>query len=237
MAMAKRAQEKQAAEEEERKQKEAWENYHKKQEEWRHPAGSKPQVAGMQMKRSEAPRKSEIAPMKSVIKPIATQKPSSPKALSREQTNVLTEVKKPHNLTPMLNDAHKALHAKRVTKHLNKSLEAPIPKPYSKQVQKSLNEPVPKEMLDVLSGRPTQNPIPPFQDKGAKQSTALKRRRAFGNRATINFYEKLDKRRRDINQRLLQIIERVELERPITFKEKFDVLWNAGVSDKDHVQY
>ena len=137
----------------------------------------------------------------------------------------------------MLNDAHKALHAKRVTKHLNKSLEAPIPKPYSKQVQKSLNDPVPKEMLDVLSGRPTQNPIPPFQDKGAKQSTALKRRRAFGNRATINFYEKLDKRRRDINQRLLQIIERVELERPITFKEKFDVLWNAGVSDKDHVQY
>jgi hypothetical protein len=52
MAMAKRAQEKQAAEEEERKQKEAWENYHKKQEEWRHPAASKPQVVGMQMKRS-----------------------------------------------------------------------------------------------------------------------------------------------------------------------------------------
>lgn len=134
MAMAKRAQEKQAAEEEEKKQKEAWENYHKRQEEWRHPTGSKPQVAGqrsMQMKKSEAKSKSEIATMKSVIKPMPTQKPSSPKAASREQINIITEVKK-HNLTPMLNDAHKALHAKRVTKHLNKSLEAPIPKPYSK---------------------------------------------------------------------------------------------------------
>jgi hypothetical protein len=59
----------------------------------------------------------------------------------------------------------------------------------------------------------------------------------LGTELPPHFYEKLDKRRRDINQRLLQIIERVELERPITFKEKFDVLWNAGVSDKDHVQY
>jgi hypothetical protein len=190
------------------------------------------------MKKSETTSKSEIGPQKSVIKPIPTQKPSSPpKAESREQQiNVLTAPKK-HNLTPIINDAHKALHAKRVTNHLNKSLEAPIPKPHSKLVQKSLNDPVPKEMLDVLSGRPTKNPIPAFQDKGTKQGTALRRHRAFGNRAPPNFYEKLDKRRRDINQRLLQIIERVELERPITFKEKFDVLWNAGVSDKDHVQY
>lgn len=137
----------------------------------------------------------------------------------------------------MVDDAHKDLHAKRVKNHLNKSLEAPIAKPNSKVVQKSLNDPVPKEMLDNLSGRPTKNPIPAFQDKGTKLRTAMRALRAFGNRAPPNFYEKLDKRRRDINQRLLQIIERVELERPITFKEKFDVLWNAGVSDKDHVQY
>ena len=35
----------------------------------------------------------------------------------------------------------------------------------------------------------------------------------------------------------MQILERVELERPITFREKFDILWNAGVTDKDLIQH
>lgn len=48
----------------------------------------------------------------------------------------------------------------------------------------------------------------------------------------------MDKRRNEINERLLKVLERVELERPITFREKFDVLWNAGSSqDKDVVQH
>lgn len=51
-----------------------------------------------------------------------------------------------------------------------------------------------------------------------------KKRRKLRNRK--NYYERLEKRRVDINERMLKILERVELDRPILLKEKFEVLWN-----------
>ena len=123
-----------------------------------------------------------------------------------------------------------------MTQRLNTSLEAPIKNP--KRVQHSLlHDPVPKEMLDALAGRPTTHIIQPLS---TDYRSTRKHKRKTGCTSVIksNFYEQLEKRRRSINDRLLKILERVELERPITFKEKFDVLWNAGgVADKDAVSH
>lgn len=41
-----------------------------------------------------------------------------------------------------------------------------------------------------------------------------------------NYYQSLEAKRSKINQKMLKILERVDLDRPILIKEKFDVLWN-----------
>eukprot|EP00347_Sterkiella_histriomuscorum_P004806 403359026 len=41
-----------------------------------------------------------------------------------------------------------------------------------------------------------------------------------------NYYEVIENKRKGINDRLLKVLERVDLDRPILLKEKFDILWN-----------
>ncbi|CDW77854.1 UNKNOWN [Stylonychia lemnae] len=53
-----------------------------------------------------------------------------------------------------------------------------------------------------------------------------------------NYYDKIDLKRKKINDKLLKILERVDLDRPILLKEKFDVLWNFDeiFAEKDIIQ-
>ena len=36
----------------------------------------------------------------------------------------------------------------------------------------------------------------------------------------------IDSRRKGVNEKLIKVLERVDLDRPILLREKFDVLWN-----------
>ncbi len=82
---------------------------------------------------------------------------------------------------------------------------------------------------------------------GLPESTAqekLKRKRKAKKRITDpskapKFYEKLEKRRQFINEKLMRILERVELDRPIVLREKFKVLWNMdsqSAQDSKHMK-
>ena len=54
------------------------------------------------------------------------------------------------------------------------------------------------------------------------------------------FYEKLEARRNNINKKLLRILERVDLDRPIVLREKFKVLWNMDsqhASNSKHMKH
>lgn len=55
----------------------------------------------------------------------------------------------------------------------------------------------------------------------------------------VNYYEQIESKRKSINDNLLKILERVDLDRPILLKEKFDVLWNFDkqAAEKDIIQY
>lgn len=83
---------------------------------------------------------------------------------------------------------------------------------------------------------------------GLPESTAqekLKRKRKGRKRITDpskapKFYEKLEKRRQFINEKLMRILERVELDRPIVLREKFKVLWNMdsqSAQDSKHMKH
>ena len=91
----------------------------------------------------------------------------------------------------------------------------------NKETRALLNETMRMEQLDGLPETlPEEN-----------QKKKRKRRRARVNGAPPKFYEKLEARRNNINQKLLRILERVELDRPIVLREKFKVLWNM---DSNH---
>lgn len=52
-----------------------------------------------------------------------------------------------------------------------------------------------------------------------------KRKRVDRSSRVMNYYNKIEAKRRSINDNLLKVLERVDLDRPILLKEKFDVLW------------
>lgn len=53
-----------------------------------------------------------------------------------------------------------------------------------------------------------------------------------------NYYDQIESKRKKINDKLLKMLERVELDRPILLKEKFNVLWNFDeiYAEKDVIQ-
>ena len=55
----------------------------------------------------------------------------------------------------------------------------------------------------------------------------------------VNYYTKIETKRKNINDNLLKILERIDLDRPILLKEKFDVLWNFDKqgAEKDIIQH
>lgn len=85
-----------------------------------------------------------------------------------------------------------------------------------------------QELIDKLNpkvdGKNKQPKI--SEDNDDVDETKKKKRRRRRRRVLPNYYEKLDHRKADVNEKLLKILERVELDRPILFKEKFEVLWN-----------
>ncbi len=93
-----------------------------------------------------------------------------------------------------------------------------------------MHEPAKTEILDGLPESITQEKL--------KRKRKAKKRITDPSKAP-KFYEKLEKRRQFINEKLMRILERVELDRPIVLREKFKVLWNMdsqSAQDSKHMK-
>jgi hypothetical protein len=97
-------------------------------------------------------------------------------------------------------------------------------------VRDLMHEPAKTEILDGLPESITQEKL--------KRKRKAKKRITDPSKAP-KFYEKLEKRRQFINEKLMRILERVELDRPIVLREKFKVLWNMdsqSAQDSKHMK-
>jgi hypothetical protein len=93
-----------------------------------------------------------------------------------------------------------------------------------------MHEPAKTEILDGLPETTAQEKL--------KRKRKAKKRITDPSKAP-KFYEKLEKRRQFINEKLMRILERVELDRPIVLREKFKVLWNMdsqSAQDSKHMK-
>ena len=90
---------------------------------------------------------------------------------------------------------------------------------------------------DVVIPKELQDP-PPINKEGVEDEKNRRRRRRNLLKKRKNYYERLEKKRKDINERMLKILERVELDRHILLKEKFVVLWNmeGASAETDFIQ-
>ena len=87
--------------------------------------------------------------------------------------------------------------------------------------------------MEILDGLPESTP-----EEKPKRKRRLRKRITDPSKAP-KFYEKLDKRRQFINEKLMRILERVDLDRPIVLREKFKVLWNMdsqSAQDSKHMK-
>jgi hypothetical protein len=72
----------------------------------------------------------------------------------------------------------------------------------------------------------------PFKEQETKKTKISRRRRNDPMRKLIETNKKIEKMKKNYNEKLLRILERVELDRPILMHDKLDIIWGNSHEEK-----
>ena len=119
-----------------------------------------------------------------------------------------------------------------VKKKLDRLLDRPIP---VSLIQKEMSKKSPDYSLksdlvkEVKTFKAEPLPLGQFSDENMPEQKKKKKKKKNHKKTqseTSYLFDEIEAKRKQINEHQLKILERLDLDRPILIREKFDVLWN-----------